>query len=87
MQFRLERLASWYLRRRGIVVLPREWRGIAVGGPDTLATCDDYDNTKPSAFTVYLGPRSQLVAVNFSQINCQKASIDLRVDMGGAHAG
>lgn len=51
-----ERLAEWYLSKRcGRMILPRFWRGMAVAGPDTYASCAGFDNSKPSVFTVCLG--------------------------------
>jgi len=82
----LEKWAVRFLQRRGCMVLPRGWRGLAVGGPMTIAICDKYDNTDWSRFTVDLGPYSQLVAVNYSYIGCTKAKVDRSVDMEGASA-
>lgn len=69
----MERLAFWYLRQRGIVALPRGWRGLAVGG-QAVAVCDDYDDAKPNRFVVWLEPHCHLVAVNHSIIECSKST-------------
>lgn len=66
----IERLARWYLSRRGCVVLSPGWRGLAIGGGMAFSTeMVDPDSAKASEWTVHLGPFSQFIALNHSLID------------------
>lgn len=59
----IERLAIWYLKRRGLYVLPHGFVGMIIGG-NAVAVEEEYDGI----FIVTLPSRRPVIALNGSQV-------------------
>ncbi len=64
----IEKAAVWYLSRKGRVVLPRIWIGMALGFGAAFSH-EPVEQDKPSVWTVSLPPGGRLYALNHSMID------------------
>lgn len=54
----LERVAEWYLERRGRMVLPRVWNGIVLAGPQSVAVLEQQHGDIGDIWRVALPPQN-----------------------------
>lgn len=64
----IDELAAWWLRRRGVTVLPRAFLGIAMGH------CDAYEG-EDGSMRVYPPPQMSLIALNHTSVTMLRPSV------------